>query len=216
MDFKWWDDRMGVKINPPPTLLIYFSPPWTFTLFLIPEKLPTLIKPPRKILWWIILISSNLEYRPPGTSDKDSPFIPGTRSATDIEMLMLKDLRKLGPFRLTPNRCHEHFQEINLSPLVGQDMEKFFPGLKSTRSRLQWDKKHGHQSTLAFMWKSQLNSNAVIFFQEAIILLLWAPRIMRLITLETVSGGVSELFWGVPANFVTWACKCCTCKSVLI
>ena len=105
-------------------------------IVLIPEKLPTLIKPPRKILWLIILISSNLEYRPPGTSDKDSPFIPGTRSAKANEMSMFKDLRKLRPFRITPNRCHEHFQEINLSPLVGQDMEKFFPWLEKHKKQI--------------------------------------------------------------------------------
>ena len=51
-------------------------------------------------------------------------------------MLMLKDLRKLRPFRITPNRCHEHFQEINLSPLVGQDMEKLFPWLENHKKQI--------------------------------------------------------------------------------
>ena len=57
-----------------------------------------------------------------------------TRSAKDDEMLMLKDLRKLRPFRITPNRCHK--QEITLSPLVGQHMEKFFSWLEKHKKQI--------------------------------------------------------------------------------
>ena len=52
----------GQKSNPPPNLLIYFFPTMNLFIVLIPEKLPTLIKPPRKIFWSIILVSWNLKY----------------------------------------------------------------------------------------------------------------------------------------------------------
>ena len=46
-------------------------------------------------------------------------------------MFMFNDLRKLRPFRIIPNRFHEHFQDISLSPLVGQDRESFSCGFKT-------------------------------------------------------------------------------------
>lgn len=80
-------------------------------------------------------------HRIKGQFDKVTKIHPSsrahtTRSAKDDEMLMLKDLRKLRPFRITPNRCHEHFQEITLSPLVGQDMEKFFSWLEKHKKQI--------------------------------------------------------------------------------
>ena len=59
-----------------------------------------------------------------------------TRSTKDDEMLMFKDLRKLRPFRIIPNRFHENFQDISLSPLVGQDMEKFFLWIQKHKNQI--------------------------------------------------------------------------------
>ena len=66
---------------------------------------------------------------------------------------MLKDLHKLRPFRITTNRCHEHFQEITLCPLVGQDMEeKFF----------SWLEKHKKQIAMGYdKWSSEYSSPCV-------------------------------------------------------
>ena len=98
----------GQKSNPPPTLLIYFFP----TIVTASKAAPGI-------------------HQIKGQFDKVTKIHPSsrahtTRSAKDDEMLMLKDLWKLRPFHITANRCHEHFQEITLSPLVGQDIEKFF------------------------------------------------------------------------------------------
>ena len=59
-----------------------------------------------------------------------------TRSSQDDELSMLKELRKLRPFRITPHRCHDHFQEIELSPLVGLDMEKYFEFLEKHKKQI--------------------------------------------------------------------------------
>lgn len=59
-----------------------------------------------------------------------------TRSSKADELLMFKELRKLRPFRITVNRCHEHFQDIALSSLVGLDMGKFFSWLEKHKRQI--------------------------------------------------------------------------------
>lgn len=59
-----------------------------------------------------------------------------TRNSRDDEMLMFKDLHKLRPFQLRPNRSHQHFPDIPLSPLIGLDMEKFFTWLEKHKKQI--------------------------------------------------------------------------------
>lgn len=59
-----------------------------------------------------------------------------TRSSRDDELSMLKELRTLFPSHITPHQCHNHFQEIEVSPLVGLDMEKCFEFLEKHKKQI--------------------------------------------------------------------------------
>lgn len=59
-----------------------------------------------------------------------------TRSSHDNEKLMFKDLRKLRPFQVQANRKHESFTNIEISPLIALDMEKFFSWLEKHKKQI--------------------------------------------------------------------------------
>lgn len=49
-----------------------------------------------------------------------------TRSSDEDENIIIKDLRKLRPFRIVAERSHASFKNMEVSPLVGLDMLRFF------------------------------------------------------------------------------------------
>lgn len=59
-----------------------------------------------------------------------------TRSSRDDERLMFKDLRKSRPFQVRANHSHESFQNIEISPMIGLDMEKFFSWLEKHKKQI--------------------------------------------------------------------------------
>lgn len=59
-----------------------------------------------------------------------------TRSSHDDEKLMFKDLRKSRPFQVRANRSHESFSNIEISPLIALDMEKFFSRLEKHKKQI--------------------------------------------------------------------------------
>ena len=59
-----------------------------------------------------------------------------TRNSHDIEKLMFKDFRKSCPFQVRANRSHEGFQNIEISPLIGLDMERFFFWLQKLKKQI--------------------------------------------------------------------------------
>ena len=59
-----------------------------------------------------------------------------TRNSNDNEKLMFKDLRKSCPFQVRANRSHEGFQNIEISPLIRLDMERFFSLLQKLKKQL--------------------------------------------------------------------------------
>ena len=70
-----------------------------------------------------------------------------SRPSQDDESVMIKDLMKLQPFHTSPGRYHDSFMNIEASPLVGMDMQKFLLGLMNTKEILQLIKmKPTHQT----------------------------------------------------------------------
>jgi hypothetical protein len=49
-----------------------------------------------------------------------------TRSSDEDENIIIKDLRKLRPFRIVAERSHASFKNMEVSPLVGLDMLSLF------------------------------------------------------------------------------------------
>ena len=143
MDFKWRDDRMGAKIKPPS-----HPPNIFFSYHHYCLQGSTWDLPDKRAVW---------------QGNKDSPFIPGTYHKK------CQRWRNVNVERLTQTAfltdAINTFKRLLYLHWLDKTWKSFFSGLKSTRNRLPWDKKHGHQSILAFIWKSQLNNNAVIFFK---------------------------------------------------
>ena len=62
-----------------------------------------------------------------------------SRSSKDDENVMIKDLMKLQPFHTSPGRYHDSFMNIEASPLVGMDMQKFFIWLDEHKRNIAMD-----------------------------------------------------------------------------
>ena len=69
-----------------------------------------------------------------------------TRNSRDDKMLMLKDLHEMQPFQLRPNRSHQHFPDIQLLPLIGLDMEKFFTWLEKNKKQISMGERYTVQT----------------------------------------------------------------------
>lgn len=74
-----------------------------------------------------------------GISKKSSAHT--SRSSQADENMMIKDLQSLQPLHILPGRRHAHFQDIQSSPLVGIDMEKFYNWLDDHKKNLAMDDK---------------------------------------------------------------------------
>lgn len=59
-----------------------------------------------------------------------------TRSSKNDEVLMFHELRKLRPFCITPKRSHQSFTDIEMSPLVGFQMEEFYSWLEKHKKQI--------------------------------------------------------------------------------
>ena len=59
-----------------------------------------------------------------------------TRSSDEDESIIIRDLRKLRPFRIVPQRSHASFKKIEVSPLAGIDMQNFFTWLEKQKKNI--------------------------------------------------------------------------------
>ena len=59
-----------------------------------------------------------------------------TCSSDEDESIIFKDLRKLRPFRIEPQRSHASFSDIEVSSLVGIDMLNFFAWLEKQKKNI--------------------------------------------------------------------------------
>ena len=59
-----------------------------------------------------------------------------TRSSDEDQNIIIKDLRKLRPFRIVAERSHASFKNMEVSPLVGLDMLSFFNWIEKQKENI--------------------------------------------------------------------------------
>lgn len=62
------------------------------------------------------------------------------KSATEDEMMMVEDLRKIKPFETKPGRKHAHFDKIQATPTSGLDMKSLFIWLEKHKKQIAMGK----------------------------------------------------------------------------